>query len=672
MIRKSAAMTVVLFFIFVLFLAISSVWASGGEEGSRSAGAVWSAPINLIKGNIGSPMRPAVSADGTRVVYVNDPLGSADTAKEIKIVEYAGAKWGAPRVLATNGINDTGNFIWMPRWTYPVISGDGNTIAYLGYTASSAKNQIYIIDRGATGVWGTPYVLPTGFGNHHYWMEISSDGNTVAYTDYPDPFSSSPTAYVSTRANGIWGSPVAVSGPDAPYLLSMNGDGTKLAWGQNNRLVFTEKVGGTWKTPEWLTSPEISTTYYYIVDYPRILPDGSAIFYRKTKTVESGTASVETELNHYVIRRTGSGWAAPEKVNPVVVPPNIYLDGAAAVNAAGTRLVYTRGYIKDDVMHSSLLESAEYANGKWTASVITRASDWIWFDMNPRLTPDGTKLVYQGPMPDYFGATAIWMKKTSPPPSYTLSVKKAGTGTGTIASVPAGINCGADCGEQFAKGTEVTLTATALPKSTFVRWTGCVAGSKSPEVCKVTMNTNKVVTATFLSYALLVKRQGTGAGTITSVPQGINCTGSGPGCTDKYAKDTPVTLTAAADAKSTLMGWTNCKAGASPTECTVTMNANKVVTATFATFTLVVGKQGAGVGTITSVPAGINCTGVGAGCADHYAKDTPVTLTATAGAKSTFAGWVGPACKVDTKDPTKCTVAMSANRAVSAVFRKTK
>jgi archaellin len=41
-----------------------------------------------------------------------------------------------------------------------------------------------------------------------------------------------------------------------------------------------------------------------------------------------------------------------------------------------------------------------------------------------------------------------------------LTVAKAGTGTGTVTSTPAGIDCGADCTEDYTYGTEVTLNVT--------------------------------------------------------------------------------------------------------------------------------------------------------------------------------------------------------------------
>jgi hypothetical protein len=77
--------------------------------------------------------------------------------------------------------------------------------------------------------------------------------------------------------------------------------------------------------------------------------------------------------------------------------------------------------------------------------------------------------------------------------------------------------------------------------------------------------------------------------------------------------------------------------------------------------TLTVTKQGAGSGTVTSMPAGISC---GASCAFSYTNGTAVTLTATPSPGSSFAGWSGAGC---TTTPS-CTVAMNAAQTVVASF----
>jgi hypothetical protein len=64
----------------------------------------------------------------------------------------------------------------------------------------------------------------------------------------------------------------------------------------------------------------------------------------------------------------------------------------------------------------------------------------------------------------------------------TLTVTKAGDGSGTVTSAPLGIDCGADCTEVFDYGTAVTLSAVASAGSAFTGWSGdadCADGSLS-------------------------------------------------------------------------------------------------------------------------------------------------------------------------------------------------
>ncbi len=83
----------------------------------------------------------------------------------------------------------------------------------------------------------------------------------------------------------------------------------------------------------------------------------------------------------------------------------------------------------------------------------------------------------------------------SAPTQYRLSVAVLGSGTGVVTSSPAGINCGADCTEDYATGASVTLTATPASGSTFTGWgNGC---SGTATICTVTMSAARTVTATF-------------------------------------------------------------------------------------------------------------------------------------------------------------------------------
>ena len=74
-----------------------------------------------------------------------------------------------------------------------------------------------------------------------------------------------------------------------------------------------------------------------------------------------------------------------------------------------------------------------------------------------------------------------------------LTVAKTGTGLGTVTGQ--GINCGADCSENYQPNTTVVLTA-AANNSIFGGWSGCGVNS-SGTICTVQMTSNKSVTAAF-------------------------------------------------------------------------------------------------------------------------------------------------------------------------------
>ena len=79
------------------------------------------------------------------------------------------------------------------------------------------------------------------------------------------------------------------------------------------------------------------------------------------------------------------------------------------------------------------------------------------------------------------------------------------------------------------------------------------------------------------TYDLTVTKIGTGEGTVSSNPAGINC---GSDCTENYPEGTSVTLTATPDSSFVFAGWSGACSGSGT--CVVTMDAAKNVTATFA------------------------------------------------------------------------------------------
>ncbi|CAK0761722.1 hypothetical protein CCP4SC76_3540001 [Gammaproteobacteria bacterium] len=157
----------------------------------------------------------------------------------------------------------------------------------------------------------------------------------------------------------------------------------------------------------------------------------------------------------------------------------------------------------------------------------------------------------------------------------TLTVNR--TGSGTVTSTPAGIDCGNSCSAGFTSGGRVALTATPATGYRFTGWSGACSGTGS---CSLMMDADKTVTATFEAvmagiYNLTVTA--TGGGTVVSSPVGINCGGD---CSKGYQTGTVVTLTASPDSGHRFSGWSGACSGTD--SCTLTMAADQVVTASFA------------------------------------------------------------------------------------------
>ena len=125
---------------------------------------------------------------------------------------------------------------------------------------------------------------------------------------------------------------------------------------------------------------------------------------------------------------------------------------------------------------------------------------------------------------------------------YTLTLTKSGSGT--ITSVPAGINCGSACSAVLRSGASATLSATPAAGYAFAGWSG--GGCSGTGTCTVVMSAAQSVTAAFtatttgspdvivtaLSYAngifsCTVKNQGNAA-TPTGVQIGVGYSVDGP------------------------------------------------------------------------------------------------------------------------------------------------
>jgi hypothetical protein len=243
-----------------------------------------------------------------------------------------------------------------------------------------------------------------------------------------------------------------------------------------------------------------------------------------------------------------------------------------------------------------------------------------------------------------------------------------------------------DCRElHYVLGRTVTLSAQALPGSTFLGWSEPTCAAAAP-TCAITIAETEdepgrlgpyvtSVAAIFSPVYLGVMILGTG--TVVSDPPGIHCDGPTEmgdkvGCTAAFAMGSQVTLTATPGARW-ISHWCRTMEPVSTT-CTVTVNRPEWLGAAFGGEPLPylaahgpdvfirfrVGRDGTGAGKVEGTD--IDC---GARCSADYRYGIRTTLTATPAAGSHFAGWRGGGCALS--GPT-CTLAVGATTRQHAVF----
>ena len=176
----------------------------------------------------------------------------------------------------------------------------------------------------------------------------------------------------------------------------------------------------------------------------------------------------------------------------------------------------------------------------------------------------------------------------APLPRFGLTVNKSGTGT--VTSSPAGIDCGSTCTATYDSGTLVTLTASPATGATFANWSG-PGGCTGTGTCSVTLTAARSVTATFsvATYSIAAVASPTAGGTVTCTPNPVTHGSSS-------------TCTAAPGAGYTFAAFSGACTGASCTLKNVTATPSVTATFTLKTYPITATATPAVGGTVTCTP----------------------------------------------------------------------
>jgi hypothetical protein len=182
----------------------------------------------------------------------------------------------------------------------------------------------------------------------------------------------------------------------------------------------------------------------------------------------------------------------------------IYIDPSGKVVDAGTNLPITGATVTLLRSDSAAGPFVPVATGSAVMSPANR--------VNPSTTPadgsfgwDVVAGFYKVRASSTTCGTADSAVLTIPPPAtnlviklpcpHNLTVSKQGSGSGTVTSLPAGIDCGSTCAHAFNAGTAMTLTAAAATGSRFIGWSG--SGCTGSGSCQFTMGADATVNADF-------------------------------------------------------------------------------------------------------------------------------------------------------------------------------
>jgi beta-lactam-binding protein with PASTA domain len=433
----------------------------------------------------------------THKIYVANSSGTVTVVDGTTHATTTLQVGGSPSAIAVNPVTNMVYVANAPANSVTVINGatnglttvtDPHAVAPSLVAVNATTNKIYVVNAGR--LWGPPNVTV---------IDGASNATTTVGVPYEGCVSSSICRVtlagisINSATNQIYvGHSVArdVGFPRVGQWVC-KGFATVIDGGSN---AATDVGIGT------INGPEYCPVYGIAVD-----PVTSEVFV----AWEYGVAAIDGSTN--ALKAVVPGWASGLAVNSATNKIYVLGSGGVAVFDGATLsgpVVAASNPVAvavDAVTNTAYVTNGTSGNcpgafcNPGNVIVINGSTDAATNLIDPHASGPGalaidstTDRVY---VTNGFSNNLTVIAGNIAPTSHALAVVLSGASGGTVASSPAGIDCGvSSCAASFAVGKMVTLSATASAATAFGGWSGACSGSGA---CQVTMHSDQFVTATF-------------------------------------------------------------------------------------------------------------------------------------------------------------------------------
>ena len=414
--------------------------------------------------------------------------------------------------------------------------------------------------------------------------------------------------FYGTAANAVSGTGIAVDGSGNVYVTGASG----ATWnGPGATAPLNAYSGGSYNT---------DILGFYAIFVLKLNGNGAyqwhTFYGPATGDVSGGGVAVDGSGNFYVTGTSGATWNGPGTTAPL----NAYSGGSNGTDIFVLKLNTSGAY----QWHSFYGSGYDYGTGiavDGSGNVyVTGYSGATWNGTGataPLNAYSGNYDIFVLKLSDSLPQAAVGISPTSQgfggvnignsSPTQTFTVANNGTAGAVVSSISiAGANP-----SEFSIQND-TCSGKTLPVSgtctVQVLFAPASNGAKSASLVvtyasNITVSASLTGTGVTVLHTLTVTKSNTSTGTgeVLSSPAGIDC---GANCAASFTSGAMVSLTATPDAGSAFAGWSG--GGCSGTGCTIIVNADTVVTATF---TAVV----AGIPKISVTPTSLNFGSLKAG-----------------------------------------------------------